>query len=185
MSQPVGNEPQGSTAVENPGQEVPQGGTENNSGTESNLTPEQLRAELTKVRQEAAARRVALRDAEEKAKKWEEYEESQKTELEKLQAQLAEKDKKLAETAREKTIASLARKYHLEDDDLEFLTGSDEATLETQAEKLAKKLGRDQSQETQRRPADLLAGNRGTAVGSANSGNTFSMDDFIRGSARR
>lgn len=179
MSQPVGNE-----VVENPGQEITPGG-ENNSGSESNLTPEQLRAELTKVRQEAAARRVALREAEEKAKKWEEHEESQKTELEKLQAQLAEKEKKLAETAREKVIASLARKFKLEDDDLEFLTGSDEATLEVQAEKLAKKLGRTQEEANKRTPADLLAGNRGTGLGSSNNGNTFSMDEFIRGSARR
>jgi predicted ribosome quality control (RQC) complex YloA/Tae2 family protein len=182
MSQPVGNE----TVVENPGQEVtPPAGGENNPNPESTLTHDQALAELAKVRREAAERRVKTRELEEQAKKWQEYEESQKTELQKLQDQLAERDRKLAETAREKTIASLARKYNLEDDDLEFLTGSDEATLETQAEKLANKLGRNQESQGNRRPADLLAGNRGAPVGSANNGNTFSMDEFIRGSARR
>lgn len=179
MSQPVGTE-----TVENPGQEVQTGSETNETGSE--LTPEQLRAELTKVRKENAEKRIRNRELEEKAKKWEDYELSQKTELEKLQAELADREKKLVETAREKTINALARKYKLEDDDLEFLTGSDEAALETQAEKLAKKLGRGQEkEEPKRRPADLLAGNRGTAVGSANNGNTFSMDEFIRGSARR
>lgn len=43
--------------------------------------------------------------------------------------------------------------------------------------RLAKRLG--VKKDDTKRPADLLAGNRGTPLGG--SGNTFSMDDFIRG----
>lgn len=172
MSQP-------DNVVENPGQEVPTGETtENTQETESreDLTPEQLRAELTKVRKEAADRRIKLREAEDKAKKWSEYEESQKSELQKLQEAVAERDKKLAEKEADVVRAKIARKHNVADEDLDLLVG-DEANME----RLAARLGK--SDEAPKNPADLLAGNRGTPVGSK--GNTFSMDDFIRGSANR
>jgi hypothetical protein len=173
MSQPNEN------VVEQPGQEVPTGEpteTHQETDTQDNLTPEQLRAELTKVRKEAADRRIKLREAEDKAKKWSEYEESQKTELQKLQEAVAERDKKLAEREAEVTRAKIAREFNVSDDDLDLLVGDEE-----NMKRLAKRLGK--SDEAPRNPADLLAGNRGTPVGS--SGNTFSMDDFIRGSAKR
>lgn len=166
--------------VEQPGQEVPTGeSTENTQETENhdNLSPEQLRAELSKVRKEAAARRVSERELKAQADKWKEYEESQKSELQKLQDAVAERDKKLAEREADVLRAKIARKHNVSDDDLDLLVG-DEANME----RLAKRLGKSEEQGN-RSPADLLAGNRGTPVGSK--GNTFSMDDFIRGSAQR
>lgn len=176
MSQPEGTP--GTEVVENPGQEVPSGEpTETNQETDTheNLTPEQLRAELSKVRKEAADRRIKLRDAEEKAKKWSEYEESQKTELQKLQEAVAERDKKLAEKENEVLRAKIARENNVSDEDLDLLVGDEE-----NMKRLAKRLGK--SDEAPKNPADLLAGNRGTPVGAK--GTTFSMDEFIRGSVR-
>lgn len=177
MSQPEGTS--GTDVVENPGQDVPTGeSTETTQDNENhdNLTPEQLRAELTKVRKEAAARRVSERELKAQADKWKAYEESQKTELQKLQDAVAERDRKLAEAQTETLRAKIARENNVADEDLDLLVGDEENMV-----RLAKRLGK--SDQGSQNPADLLAGNRGTPVGSK--GTTFSMDEFIRGSVNR
>lgn len=169
MSQPVGgNAPEG-TENENTGQDL------NPPGSGTTLTHEQALAELSKVRQEAADRRIKNRDLEAAAKKWEEYEESQKTELQKLQDRLAEQDKRIAEKELEVSRSKIAKEFNVADEDLDLLVG-DEENMKRLASRLGKK---DEGKNT--RPADLLAGNRGAPLG--NSGNNFSMDDFIRGRA--
>lgn len=177
MSQPTGTEgttaPEGA-AVENPGQEVPAVENPTEEQREATLTHEQALAELAKVRREAAAKRIANRDLEEQAKKWKEYEESQKSELQKLQEAVAERDRQLAEKAAEVARAKIAREFNVADEDLDLLVGDEE-----NMKRLAARLGKPQEQGTPQRPADLLAGNRGKPLGT--SGNTFSMDDFIRG----
>lgn len=169
MSQPNG-EP-----VVQPGNE-PQNAPETEPKNEpAKLTYEQMEKELQKVRSEAAARRVALREQEEAAKKWAEYEESQKTELQKLQDAVAERDKRLADKELEVTRARIAKKYSVADEDLDLLVG-DEASMT----RLAEKLGKGESQGSSS-PVDLLAGNRGKPLGSkAPEGNSF-MDALIRG----
>lgn len=144
---------------------------ENNESKE--LTPDELKAELKRVRAEAASRRIANRELEEKAKKWEEYQESQKTELEKLQGQLAERDQKLTAYELKEAKLGLIDEFKLEKDDLDLLTGSDEASNRKIAETLKArydKLAGNKNDE-RRNPADLLAGSRGNPVGST--GNDF------------
>jgi hypothetical protein len=175
MSQPD-NAPEGA-AVENPGQDVPAVENPTEGQIESTLTHEQALAELAKVRREAAAKRVALREQEEKAKKWQEYEESQKTELQKLQDTVAERERALAEKDLEITRSKIAREFNVADEDLDLLVG-DEDNMKRLAQRLGKPAGEAQAS----RPADLLAGNRGTPLGGST--NTFSMDDFIRGSVK-
>lgn len=167
MSQPVTepvvepqNEPQGE-----PNQEPPK------------LSYEQMEAELKKVRNEAASRRIALREQEEAAKKWKEYEESQKTELQKLQESVAERDKRLAEKDQAILRSKIAREFNVVDEDLDLLVGDEE-----NMKRLAAKIGKPKDSEAPRRPVDLLAGNRGTAVNGKTSG--FNMDDLIRGSRK-
>jgi hypothetical protein len=143
------------------------------------LSYEEMEAELRKVRQEAASRRITNRELEDQAKKWQEYEESQKTELQKLQEALAERDKKLSAYQLERVKVDVVKEYGLDIEDAELLTGSDEATIRKQAEKLKTRLGSRQTENN--RPVDLLAGNRGTPIGSNGSGN---FDDFIRKLAR-
>ena len=140
--------------------------------TSSTLSHEDALKELAKVRSEAAARRVANKELEEKAKKWAEYEESQKSELQKLQDSLAEKERKLAEKDQEVLREKIAREFNVSDEDLDLLVG-DEASMK----RLAAKLGK-QTTDTGK-PADLLAGNRGKPVGTSK--DTFSMESFIRG----
>lgn len=95
--------------------------------------PEQFawtKAAVENANREAASRRVALREAEEKlsaAKTPEEFE-AAISEFKTGQAKLE------ADLARERA----ARKHGLDDDLLEFLTGKSEDEIEKQAEKLAK-----------------------------------------------
>lgn len=171
MSQPVGETTE---TTEVTGQET---GTQETNNATDDLTPEQLRAELKKVRAEAASRRVALREQEEAAKKWREYEESQKTELQKLQDSLAEKDKILAQKELDVQRAKIAKQYNVADEDLDLLVGDEE-----NMKRLAERLGTTKTQETAPRPVDLLAGNRGTPVGKGGevTAENF-MDALIRG----
>lgn len=167
MSQPVET-----TGVENaPATETQETHLEN----ETTLTLEQAQAELKKVRQEAASRRIELKEFKQKAEEWDKYQESQKTELQKLQDQLAEKDKAISAKELEVTRAKIAKQYNVEDDDLDLLVGDEE-----NMKRLASRLGKPEGNSTEeRKPAELFAGNRGKPVGT--SANTFSMEDFIRG----
>lgn len=142
------------------------------------LSYDELEAELRSVRNEAASRRIANRELEEKAKQWEEYQDSQKTELEKLQERLNKQDQDLAGYRMNDLKTSVAKEFGLDSEDAELLTGSDEATIRKQAEKLKARL--EKTETSTSRPADLLAGNRGEPIG----GNTQSFDNFIRGLAR-
>jgi hypothetical protein len=172
MSQPNGEpvvtEPQTDPNVPEP----------KNDPAPSTLSHEDALKELSKVRAEAAARRVANKELEAQAQKWKDYEESQKTELQKLQDAVAERDKRLADKELEVTRSKIAREYNVADDDLDLLVG-DEANMK----RLAERLGKAKETGTPNRPVDLLAGNRGTSVTGKTS--NFSMDDFIRKSANR
>lgn len=151
----------------------PQNEPVNEPTTTSTLSHEDALKELAKVRAEAADRRIKNRELEDKAKKWQEYEDSQKTELEKLQAAVAERDKRLADKELEVTRSKIAREFNVADEDLDLLVGD-----ETNMKRLAERIGKPKGTEEPKRPVDLLAGNRGTSVTGKSS--SFSMDDFIR-----
>lgn len=161
-------------------EEKPEGNQENNDAPKK-LSYEEMEAELKRVRQEAASRRITNRELEEKAKKWQEYEDSQKTELQKLQEALAEKDKTLSNYQLNEMKLGLIDEFGLEKDDLDLLTGSDEDSNRKIAERLKAK-NEKIAKNSSSRPADLLAGNRGNPVGSTNDTNTF--DDMLRRMAR-
>lgn len=172
MSQPNGEpvvtEPQNDGATNTPEPQEPP----------AKLSYEQMETELKKVRSEAASRRIANRDLEDQAKKWREYEESQKTELQKLQDAVAERDKRIADKELEVTRSKIARQFNVADEDVDLLVGDEE-----NMKRLAERIGKSQETEPPNRPVDLLAGNRGTSVTGRTS--NFSMDDFIRKSANR
>lgn len=167
--------------------QVPEVNAEENQNGEK-LTYEEMEAELKRVRNEAASRRVQNREIktqaqtelEEAARKWKEYEESQKTELQKLQDQLAERDRMLSEYSVNKLRGDVAKEFGLDSEDAELLTGSDEATIRKQAERLKTRLG---TKNEAPRPVDLLAGTRGQPIGSQN--DNANIDDIIRAMARQ
>lgn len=88
-----------------------------------------LKDDLESTRREAASRRVALREAEEKLK-------DAKT-PEDIATAVAEAAKKSAQLEAELARERAARKHKLDDSLIEFLTGTNEEQIEAQAAKLA------------------------------------------------
>ena len=116
--------PKDEAAGEETGDEKPKG------DEKPELTPEQLKAELTRTRAEAANWRTKLRDAEKKlgeAKTAEEYEAA----VTELRAELAAKDHEILR-------GNVARKHGLPDELAVRLQGEDEAALEKDALELKK-----------------------------------------------
>lgn len=101
------------------------------------LTPEQLRAELTRVRAEAANYRTRLRTTEDQLA-------NAKTPEELETAVNAVKEEN-ARLARELLVSTVARKFELPAELAEVLKGDDEAALEAHAKTLAKFAGSDES----------------------------------------
>lgn len=101
------------------------------------LSPEELRAELTRVRREAAGRRVANRELEEKAKKFDEIQREQMSEVERLRADLADAQKSAADASRERLARKVAKAAGLDADDADLITGASEDEMRASAERLA------------------------------------------------
>lgn len=124
--------------------------TENPVPTEDNGTPEPpaqkgttltdveaLQAELNKARQEAAQSRAKNNELKTAAEKWAEFEESQKSELQKAQ-ELNESLQRQAQAAQlEAAKTATALRYGLPADDLDLLGTGDEATIAARAQRLA------------------------------------------------
>lgn len=102
--------------------------------------PKTLKQMVKKLRGENAKARTEKQQLKTQAEKWAEYEESQKTELEKLQTRLAAAEERATQKARE----AILRQHGIDpDDDLaEFITGTEEE-MEKKAEKLASRLKKD------------------------------------------
>lgn len=88
-----------------------------------------LKDDLESTRREAASRRVALREAEEKLKEAKTPED--------IAAAVKEATRKNAELEAQVARERAARKHKLDDSLIEFLTGTNEEQIEAQAAKLA------------------------------------------------
>lgn len=122
--------------------------------------------ELAKVRREAASRREQRNqlssELEEKAKKWEEYENSQKTEIQLAKEKAATLESQLQELRdkdhRRELAKDIMKEFELDADLQEVLVG-DEDQMRAIAEKLAKKL-----KDKKPSSGDFLGGSRGNPV---------------------
>lgn len=154
--------------------------TDTNEPDVSGLTEAQLKEELARVRRESAGRRIELRDLKSKAEEWDKYQESLKTEQQKLQERAEAAEKEIQNLRITSKRESALKDAGLDADLIEFVTGSDDDTIKSQVEKLKTKFGSSAAHPATQIP-DLLAGTRGKPVGS--SGPSF--DDLIRQAARR
>ena len=120
------------------GTTVDQASTETTTTTEATTTdpyaglPEEfgwLKSDLESTRREAAGRRVELRDLQDKFK-------DAKT-PEEFSAAIADASARSTQLEAEVARERAARKHKLDDSLIEFLTGTDEASIMAQAEKLA------------------------------------------------
>lgn len=125
----------------------------------SGLAEDEYIGMITKLRQEAADKRVGKRDAEKKleedAKKWQEHIDSQKSEFERLAEEKASLATKLQTMEKQFLRQKIANEFKLDEDLAEFVDGADEDTMRKQAQKLAEKM---------KKPLELMAGDRGGPV---------------------
>lgn len=147
------------------GQETP----ETTPPAEEGLTPEQLRAELAKVRKEAASRRVMTREQEKQLAEFETWKKSQMTESERLKAERDEAVKKLQDAETEKLQRKVARAAKLPVDLADRIRGNTEEEMLADAQAMAKRLGGSAN--------GMFAGQRGTPVGT---GAARSEDEWFR-----
>jgi hypothetical protein len=134
------------------------------SDVSDDLSADELKQIVAKLRKENASKRIMnkakdkeLADA---AAKWQEYEESQKSEFQKLQERNAELEARLESEGRDKLRMKLASEFKLDSDLAEFIDGKDEGEMRSKAEKLAKRINPLMGSD------DLRAGDRGAPVGS-------------------
>lgn len=154
-------------------------GTDNSGtdgGTQKQLSYEELQAELTKVRREAAGKRVANKELEGELSDFRKWKESQMTELEKAQSRLKE-----TEDSRKADWNDIAQaKFGLEDDDMEFIHGTTKEEILASAKKYAERQGRNAGDGEDERPVNrnpnLFPGTRGEPVGK----NKSSANDILR-----
>lgn len=106
--------------------------------TDDGLTAEQLRVELTKVRKEAAGRRVLTREQETQLHEYETWKQSQLTELEKLQKERDEAVKSATALQRERSKEKAAAAAGLDSKFASRLRGRTDEELLADAIELAK-----------------------------------------------
>lgn len=123
------------------------------------LTVDQLRAELTKVRREAAAKRVDNNQLKETLAELQKYKDAEKSEFELLKERAEKAEAFVSTTKREKAAVAAAKAAGLDPELAEFLKGSNEEELMASAEALAARV----AAKTPQTP-DLFAGKRGEPV---------------------
>lgn len=106
---------------------------------EADQQPETFDAEyVKKLRAESAKYRTEAKANADAAKRLAEIEEANKTEAQKVADRLAAAEKDAADARREALKFKIASKFSIGDEDADlFLTGSDEASLTKQAERLS------------------------------------------------
>jgi hypothetical protein len=116
---------------------------------------EEAKKYIKKLRTEARNRRLKNKDLEEQARKWKEYEDSQKTEFQRLQETAAQLQAALEAEKVERLRKDIVIETGLDPDLAELLVGS-EKEMRAIAKRLVAK--------TSKKTADFYAGHRGRRV---------------------
>lgn len=134
--------------------------------------------ELAKVRREAGSARTEVNAFKEKAVQWDEYQASQKTDLERLTEENVSLKDKVTVLETETMRQTIANEFKLDAELAELLTGNDEQ-MRSKAKVLAEKFANTGNPST----TDLLAGNRGNPVtATSTKGGAFLMGLSAEGS---
>lgn len=142
--------------------------------TEAELSAEDLKKMLEKVRRENAKRRVSENETKAKLKEYDEWKASQLTEVERLKLEAEDAKKDAEEVRTENRRDKVARKYNLADDLVEFLgTGSEEDMIER-----AKRLAKTTESSAGTGTGSLFGDSRGTPVGAGQPSTGWLKDLF-------
>lgn len=142
--------------------------------------PVVLKKMLKKVRGEAARNRVEKNDVAAKLKEYEDWKDSQRSELEKANKRAEEAEAKVLETLKK----SIAKEFDIDEDLQEFLVGSTEDEIRAKAQKLGGRKSSSDTQDDQKGSGALPAGTtlrpgtRGTPVGKAKTAQDEGADFF-------
>lgn len=131
--EPTPTPPASQEATPTPGEKAPE---QQKPEPSKELSPEDMKAEIKKLREENAKRRVESKELQARAQKWDEYEQSQKTELEKAQDERLKLEQELAQTKIENTQLSLAAAYGIKADDINLLGTGTAEEMETRAKRI-------------------------------------------------
>ena len=157
--------------------EKPAGGEAGEGGLES-ATPEELIAEIKKLRTENAAKRVRTREAAAELKAFEEWKRSQMSEADQLRADL---DAARAE-ATSAYVDVFADRYGVPESRRKFISGSNKEEIEEACKALGESKPADGGQAAGGVPTSappIFPGVRGAAVGSKKPAGA-SADDLLR-----
>jgi acyl-CoA reductase-like NAD-dependent aldehyde dehydrogenase len=137
---------------------------ENEGGAQGKLTYEELAAELAKVRREAAAKRVTNKELDSKLKEYDDWKQSQMSELEKANARA----KALEEERKADLIELAIAKHGLDEGDADLIAGNTKEEIFASAKRLSDRIGKKTTDEPKEEPPNpnLFPGARGKPVGS-------------------
>lgn len=138
--------------------------------------PTELRAIVKKLRGENAKRRTEDSALKAQIEEYNQWKQSQMTELEKTQAQLNEVKGLLKQTE----IDKIKLEFSLDEDDLELVADDDLDRMRAKAEKLTAR-NRKQTTGTAPTKTNLHAGTRGNPVGSGEASMEEEMTKWLRG----
>jgi superfamily I DNA/RNA helicase len=129
---------------------------------------------ITQLRNENASKRVKSKELEEKAQKWEEYVQSQKTELERLTESKTALEKENATLKLSQVRDRVAAEEKVPPELVEFVTGADEQEMRDKAKKLAGVAPTGSTTTAVTKTTDFFAGRRGAPVAESAEGlNSF------------
>lgn len=118
-----------------------QEGQDNDDSQEENVADvTRFKETINKKNSEARNLRAQLKEYEAKAKQWDEHEESQKTEIQKIQDEHEKVLARNAELENGVIRERLGRKFNLDDDLLDLIPNGDEETMEAKAKLLSERL---------------------------------------------
>jgi hypothetical protein len=102
-------------------------------------TPEEYEAELAKVRREAAANRVRVRELEPIAKKAQEAEEAKKDDIQRANERAQAAEKAYEDERTLNTQLNLAVRYHIDPEDIDLIGAGTPEDMEDRAKRIAAK----------------------------------------------
>lgn len=167
----------------------PGGGTQDTSadqqsqGTDPWADPEAARKEIEKLRRESAGWRTKYREAEPQLTEYQQWQESQKTEQQKLLDAKEAAERQLGDLRATNTRLMAAATHNIPPDLIDLLGSGSDEEINARAEMLAERLkaAAPTASPTSQRPVEALTPGAATASGSA----AASPDEWIRRMAGR
>ncbi len=138
---PVTRDTEDPTPNPDPDEDEDEGDGDGEDGDDEEFDAAKAKAKIHKVNREAEGLRRRLKAAEEKAKQWDEYEESQKGETEKVADRIRKAEERAASLEKDYNLLVIKTEFGLTDGQVKRLTGSTLEELREDAEDFVSEAG--------------------------------------------